>query len=50
LSKCFFSVREKALKPKKLIILDGSAHAQFLFQTGQGELVMREILRFLSAQ
>src|ERR1022692_170641 len=34
LSKCFFSVREKALKPKKLIILDGSAHAQFLFQTG----------------
>lgn len=40
---------EKAPKPKELIILDGSAHAQFLFQTDQGERVMREILRFLSA-
>jgi pimeloyl-ACP methyl ester carboxylesterase len=39
---------EKAPKPKELIILDGSAHAQFLFQTNQGERVMREILRFLS--
>ena len=26
---------EKASEPKKLIILDGSAHAQFLFQTDQ---------------
>jgi pimeloyl-ACP methyl ester carboxylesterase len=40
---------EKALEPKKLIILDGSAHAQYLFQTDQGNRVMREILRFLSA-
>jgi len=39
---------EKAPEPKKLIILDGSAHAQYLFQTNQGEHVMREILRFLS--
>lgn len=39
----------KALEPKQLIILDGSAHAQFLFDTEQGERVMREILRFLSA-
>lgn len=39
---------EKAPEPKELIILDGSAHAQFLFQTNQGERVMREILRFLS--
>jgi len=39
---------EKAPKPKELIILDGSAHAQFLFQTDQGDRVMREILRFLS--
>jgi pimeloyl-ACP methyl ester carboxylesterase len=39
---------EKAPEPKELIILDGSAHAQFLFQTDQGERVMREILRFLS--
>lgn len=38
---------EKAPEPKKLIILDGSAHAQFLFQTDQGERLMREILRFL---
>jgi len=41
---------EKAPQPKELIILDGSAHAQFLFQTNQGEKVMREILRFLSAK
>jgi pimeloyl-ACP methyl ester carboxylesterase len=40
---------EKAPQPKELIILDGSAHAQFLFQTDQGPRVMREILRFLSA-
>ena len=39
---------ERAPEPKELIILDGSAHAQFLFQTDQGERVMREILRFLS--
>ncbi len=39
---------DKAPKPKKLIVLKGSAHAQFLFQTDQGERVMREILRFLN--
>ena len=41
---------EKAPQPKELIILDGSAHAQFLFQTEQGERVMQEITRFLSAK
>src|SRR5207245_11071635 len=41
---------EKAPQPKELIILDGSAHAQFLFQTDQGERVMRDILRFLSGK
>ena len=41
---------ERAPQPSELIILDGSAHAQFLFQTDQGERVMREILRFLSAK
>jgi dienelactone hydrolase len=41
---------EKAPEPKTLIILDGSAHAQFLFQTDQAERVMIEILRFLSAK
>ena len=40
---------EKAPQPKELIVLDGSAHAQFLFQTGQKDRVMREILRFLTA-
>ena len=39
---------EKAPEPKKLMIVEGSAHAQFLFDTDQGERVMREILRFLS--
>ena len=39
---------EKAVGPKELIILDGSAHAQFLFATDQEERLMREILRFLS--
>ena len=41
---------EKAPHPKELIILDGSAHAQFLFQTDQADRVMREILRFLLAK
>ena len=40
---------EKAPQPKKLIVLAGSAHAQFLFQTGQRDRVMQEILKFLSA-
>ena len=39
---------ERAVGPKELVILDGSAHAQFLFATDQGERLMREILRFLS--
>lgn len=40
---------EKAEGPKELVILNGSAHAQFLFATDQGERLMREILRFLLA-
>jgi pimeloyl-ACP methyl ester carboxylesterase len=39
---------EKAPQPKELIVIDGSAHAQFLFQTDQNTRVMREIVRFLS--
>jgi len=35
--------------PKELLILEGSAHAQFIFQTDQGERLMNEILKFLSA-
>ena len=41
---------EKSPEPKELIVLEGSAHAQFLFQTEQADRVMREILRFLSAK
>jgi pimeloyl-ACP methyl ester carboxylesterase len=40
---------EQAPNPKKLIVLEGSAHAQFLFETEQGPRVMEEILKFLSA-
>lgn len=39
---------DKAPQPKELIILEGSAHAQYLFQTDQRDRVMHEILRFLS--
>jgi len=40
---------EKAPQPKELILLEGNAHAQFIFETDQGERAMREILRFLTA-
>ena len=39
---------EKAPQPKQLVVLNGSAHAQFLFQTDQSARVMNEILQFLS--
>jgi pimeloyl-ACP methyl ester carboxylesterase len=35
--------------PKELVLVDGSAHAQFLFLTPQGEQVLAHILRFLRA-
>lgn len=38
---------EKAPQPKQLIVLEGSAHAQFLFQSDQNSRVMQEIVRFL---
>jgi pimeloyl-ACP methyl ester carboxylesterase len=41
---------EKAPEPKKLIVLDGSAHAQYLFATDQGERAMRDILIFLNGR
>ncbi len=40
---------ERAPEPKEWVVLEGSAHAQFIFETDQGERLMREILRFLSA-
>jgi alpha/beta superfamily hydrolase len=41
---------DKAPQPKKLIVLDGSAHAQWLFKTNQGEGVMREIVDWLNGK
>lgn len=40
---------EKSPQPKQLIVLNGSAHAQFLFQTDQSARVMQEIVRFLQS-
>ncbi|MBV9768394.1 MAG: hypothetical protein JOZ32_02380 [Bryobacterales bacterium] len=39
---------EKAPAPKKLVILGGAAHAQFIFETDQAARLMHEILTFLS--
>jgi pimeloyl-ACP methyl ester carboxylesterase len=39
----------RAPQPKRLVIVDGSAHAQFMFKTAQRERVMNEIMRFLQA-
>ena len=41
---------EKAPKPKELVVLEGSAHAQFIFDTPEGDRLMREIVRFLKAR
>jgi pimeloyl-ACP methyl ester carboxylesterase len=41
---------DRAPQPRKLILLDGSAHAQFLFQTPQSGRIMRDILRFLAGK
>ena len=38
---------EATSAPKELLILEGSAHAQFIFDTPQGPRLMEEILRFL---
>jgi alpha/beta superfamily hydrolase len=38
---------ERSPDPKRLVILDGSAHAQHIFGTDQGARLMREILQFL---
>ncbi|MGA6985238.1 MAG: alpha/beta fold hydrolase [Terriglobales bacterium] len=37
----------RAPEPKKLVILEGSAHAQFIFDTDQGARLMEEMQRFL---
>ena len=38
---------EKVPEPKRLQILEGSAHAQFLFETDQAETVLKSIVEFL---
>lgn len=40
---------ERSPEPKEMVVLEGTAHAQFLFQSDQGGRTLREILRFLSA-
>ncbi len=39
---------EKASEPKEIVVLEGSAHAQVIFETKQGEQLMHAIVRFLS--
>jgi alpha/beta superfamily hydrolase len=39
----------RAPEPKELIVLPGSAHGQFMFDSDLAPRVMREILRFLAA-
>lgn len=39
---------EKAPGPKKLLVLPGSAHAQYIFKTDQGPRLYHAILEFLS--
>jgi pimeloyl-ACP methyl ester carboxylesterase len=38
----------RAPEPKQLVILESSAHAQFIFDTDQGSRLLHELLRFLS--
>jgi dienelactone hydrolase len=41
---------EKTPGPKQWVVLEGSAHGQRIFDTPEGERLMREVLRFLSAR
>ena len=38
---------ERAAEPRKLVVIEGSAHAQHLFKTPQADFVLDEILRWL---
>jgi pimeloyl-ACP methyl ester carboxylesterase len=38
----------RAPGPKELVILEGSAHAQHVFESDEGERLLSEIIRFLS--
>lgn len=39
---------DKAPDPKQLMVLEGAAHAQYLFPTDQGPRLLQDIIRFLS--
>jgi hypothetical protein len=41
---------DRTPEPKKLVVLQGSAHAQFLFDTDEGPELMRDILDFITAK
>ncbi len=41
---------DRMTEPKRLLIVDGSAHAQYLFETEHGDRVMKEILSFLASR
>ena len=43
------TANEQALDPKELVVLEGSAQAQFVFQTDLARPLMRDIVGFLSA-
>jgi pimeloyl-ACP methyl ester carboxylesterase len=38
----------RAPQPKKLVLVEGTAHAQFLFGTDEGPQVMKDLLEFLA--
>lgn len=44
----FLKAYEQTSEPKRMILLEGSAHAQFMFQSELNERVMKEILEFLN--
>ncbi len=39
---------ELAPEPKRLLVLEGTAHAQFIFRTGQADRLLCKIIAFLS--
>lgn len=41
---------DKAPDPKELVLLSGAAHAQFIFETGEGDRLMREVLAHLAGR
>jgi len=39
---------DRAPEPKRLLVVDGAEHAQWLFRTDRGDQILREIVTFLS--